>query len=94
MLPQDCPKMPETATFAFYHLHPTAPKGRPLSGEVILRLPAIGTGIEGKFNIKSDMITVSCGGKKKTTQLGGVDPLNLAEMLMRELVGEVAREAA
>jgi len=44
----------------------------------------------GTFAIRDEMISVQCGDKKKVTQIGGMNPLTLAEALL----SEIAREAA
>ncbi|WP_054008672.1 hypothetical protein [Cypionkella psychrotolerans] len=80
-------------TFAFF-LYDGRPRAQPNSGGIIFRHPIVRIGFEGKFTIKRDTITVTFGSKKKTTQLGGMDPLNLAEMLMSELMREVHADAA
>ncbi|MBL4928013.1 hypothetical protein [Fuscibacter oryzae] len=67
-------------TFAFYDGEP----GESSSGTVLHR-PVSGSVLSGKFTTHGGLITVTCGGAKKTTQLGHLTPITLAELLMAEM---------
>ena len=40
----------------------------------------------GYYSVESDLITVSYGGLRETTQVGGPDPEDLSRVVLQELV--------
>ena len=46
------------------------------------------------YDIANGMVHVTCLGRKKSTQVGGTPPGLMAPTLAREILGEVARDAA
>lgn len=58
-------------------------------GTVIFQHPS-GAQHLATFEVRDEMIRVSYGGATKTTQVGSMEPLRLAQMLFREMIGEAA----
>ena len=53
-----------------------------------------GSTIDGHFAESGGMVHVTYAGHSKSTQVGGSPADSIAKMLLRELAGEVALEAA
>ncbi len=81
------PGTASAATFAFFDGKGGGPLGRDCAGTVIYRMPS-GIAVGGEFSISGDIITVTYRNDKKSTQLGGTGALDLAELMIGELVRE------